>query len=85
MRTVGGGRAAHHVRMVAEVDGGGRGPQPSPAMEPHRRQSGVGGTEERPELDICISSTYISKTDTSNYTICIFSALIVGEGRRGSC
>ena len=46
---------------------------------------GKGGTEERPKLDICISSTYISKTNTSNYVICIFSARIVGEERRGSC
>lgn len=39
--------------------------------------SGPGGTKTRPKLDICISNTYISKTNHSNYTICIFCAMIV--------
>lgn len=74
---------------AAEVGGGGGGPQPS-SMEgatrpPEDVSPGEGGTKERPKLDICISSTYISKTNTSNYTICIFSTMIVGEGRRGPC
>lgn len=34
-----------------------------------------------PKLDICISNTYISKTNNSNYTICIFCAMIVWRGK----
>ena len=74
----------------AEVGGGGGVPNPTLLhggrnASPEDVSLGKGGTEERPKLDICISSTYISKTNTSNYIICIFSTRIVGEGRRGSC
>lgn len=61
--------------------GDGRGaPNPPPPSRAQRRLANVRvrvGKVNAPKLDICISNTYISKTNNSNYTICIFCAMIV--------
>lgn len=61
--------------------GGRRCPRPPPPFQGQLQglvnvREGL-GKRKAPKLDICISNSYISKTNNSNYTICIFSAMIV--------